>query len=682
MIDKFIIGLIVIMCTAIICQAQEYPQREVNLELLADELFGFQDQDLNYEDLYENMALLLANPLNLNAATGEELRFLNILNELQIKNLLEYRKSNGALLSVYELQAIPAFDLVTIYKIIPFVRVEENEPVRSLWKRVLNEENNYLILRYGRTLQQKRGFTNEVNKDSQFKGTNDDLYVRFRTSRVNDFSLGFTLQQDAGEQFSWSKNQYGFDFTSFHIQAMNKGKLKNIIVGDFQTQFAQGLVLGGNVGYGKGSETIGTVRRANLGFLPYTSQNEIGYRRGVAFTWQLNSSITISSFYSLTWRDATLAGDTLEDTSISSFQTTGFHRNENEISNRGQVQEQNIGGIINYRNKNIDAGVIISAIEYDTPIKRQPQPYNQFSFSGTENINTSAFLNYSINNFTFFSEAAHTLNNGIAVAAGLIGSITHKLDVAIHYRNFQRNFYSFYANAFSESSMPQNESGIYWGWKYRWNNQLSASGYADLFRFPWLRYRSYIPSDGHEWLFRLNYQPTRNIMMFIQAREEAKVRNVSNDTNLYLTAHGIRRNYWFNVDYGIGQTLRFKTRAQFSTFDINHTTTKGMTVLQDVSLNVGKVSVTARYALFDTEDYDNRQYVFERDVWLAYALPAYSGNGIRNYILMQYDFSRKLTAWLRWANTRFTDRNIIGTGADAIDGNTKTDVRVQLRYRF
>jgi hypothetical protein len=677
-----IIGLIALTFTIHICVAQEYPRREVNLELLADELFGFQDQDLNYEDLYENMALLLANPLNINKATTEELRFLNILSELQIQKLIDYRNSNGALLSVYELQAIPSFDLTTIYKIIPFVRIEESTPMRSLWSRIRTEENNYFILRYGRTLQEKRGFTNDINESSKFKGTNNDLYVRFRTSKVGDFSIGFTLQQDAGEEFGWSKKQYGFDFTSFHVQLMNKGRINNFIVGDFQTQFAQGLVLGGNFGYGKGSESIGTVRRANLGLLPYTSQNEVGYKRGIALTVEVLPTLTISPFYSATWRDGTVSGDTVESTIISSFQTTGLHRNETEIKNRSQVEEQNFGTVVNYKNKNLDAGAILSIIQFNNPVRRRTQPYNQFTFTGTENINTSVFLNYSINNFTFFSEAATTINEGNALIAGLIGSITHKLDVALHYRNFQRNFYSLYSNAFAESSIPQNESGMYWGWKYRWSRKVSASGYADLFRFPWLRFRSYAPSDGHEWLFRINYQPTRSVLLFIQAREEAKVRNITNETNLYLTAQGIKRNYWFNADYGISQNLRFKTRAQFSTFNIDDRTTKGMTVLQDISVDFGKLSVTARYALFDTDDYDNRQYVFERDVWLAYSLPAYSGNGIRNYILLQYAFTKKITGWLRWASTRFTDRDTIGSGADAIDGKTKTDVRVQLRYRF
>jgi hypothetical protein len=151
----------------------------------------------------------------------------------------------------------------------------------------------------------------------------------------------------------------------------------------------------------------------------------------------------------------------------------------------------------------------------------------------------AAFLNYTFHNFTFFSEAAQTLHSGYGITTGLLGSLTPKFDIALHVRNYQRNFYSPYSNAFSENSVPQNESGIYWGWKYRWNKKFSASGYMDLFRFPWLRYRSYAPSDGHEWLVRFNYQPSKDVMIFIQAREESKARNGSNtETNLYETFQG------------------------------------------------------------------------------------------------------------------------------------------------
>jgi Helix-hairpin-helix motif len=665
--------------------AQEYPQKDVDLEVLADEIFGFQDLDLNYQELYENMAQLLANKINLNSASAEELRFLNLLSEQQVQSLIAYRSETGQLLSVYELQAVPGFDSTTINKIVSFVNVDDQEG-GTLFKRIISEENNYLIARYDRTLEKKNGFKQSEDPASKFKGDDGDLYLRFRTSKPGDFSIGFTLEKDAGEEINWSlaNKQYGFDFLSFHAQLMKKGKLKNLIIGDYQTQFGQGLLLGGSFGYGKGSEAVMTVRRSNLGFLPYTSANETGYKRGAALTYEVLRFVYLSGFYSGTLRDASVGSDTLESSSsISSFQTTGFHRNQNELKNRHLIREENYGGILNYRKGAMDAGIIYNILSYRVPINRDAQPYNQFSFEGKSLSNSGAFLNYTFHNFTFFSEVAKTQGAGYGITAGILGSLTPKLDVALHYRNYQRNFYSLYSNAFSENSTPQNESGMYWGWKYRWNKKFSASGYADLFRFPWLRYRSYAPSTGHEWLLRFTYQPSRNVLIFLQAREESKVRNGGNNQdNLYKTFEGIKRNYWINFDYPVSDNIKMKTRAQFSTFDFDCTHTKGMTILHDININFRKLSLVCRYAIFDTEDYDNRQYVYERDVWLAYSLPAYSGKGIRNYVVAEYAFSKKFSIWIRYAHTRYTDRDTIGSGADAISGREKNDIRIQTRIKI
>ncbi|MBX2945986.1 MAG: helix-hairpin-helix domain-containing protein [Cyclobacteriaceae bacterium] len=667
--------------------AQEYPRKDVNLERLVDELFGFQDQDLNYEDLYENLALLLANPLNLNKATAEELRFVNILSEEQLQNLLSYRNENGPFLSVYELQAIPGIDLPTIYRIIPFVAVYDPATTlnASLWQRMLKEGNTYLIARFERTLETRRGFTDAATEPQRFLGDANKIYMRFRSSRAGDYSIGFTVEKDAGEQVLWTPNQkqFGFDYNSFHAQVMNKGKIKNLIVGDYQAQFAQGLLLGSNFGFGKGAETITTIRRSNLGFLPYTSINETGYLRGTAVTYEASKNILVSGFYSNTWRDATILSDTIEGVMASAFQTTGLHRNIAELNRRKTIQEQQLGFILNYQNKKVDAGLIYHGLSYHLPVNRNSQPYNQFSFSGSILQNLGGFLNYTVNNFTFFSEAGKTISGGVGLSAGLLGSVTNQLDISLHYRNYQRNFHSFYSNAFAEGSMPQNERGLYWGWRYRWNRKYNMTGYMDIFRFPWLRYRSYSPSTGYEYLLRFNYHPSRNIHLFVQLREESKDRNRSgSDNNLYLTDTGIKRNYWLNADYRINQVLSLKTRAQFSSYSINQVTTYGMIVLQDISINFNKLSLTMRYALFDSDDFDNRQYVFERDVWLAFSMPAFSGTGIRNYALLQYDFTKRFTLWIRYAHIRYTDRQTIGSGADRIDGNIRNDIKLQCRIRL
>ena len=170
--------------------------------------------------------------------------------------------------------------------------------------------------------------------------------------------------------------------------------------------------------------------------------------------------------------------------------------------------------------------------------------------------------------------------------------------------------------------------------------------------------------------------------MFLQIREESKTRNISNDTNLYIQANGIKRIYWINCDYSAPPYLTFKTRAQFSTYQLNGVTTRGFALAQDVTVSAGRWSISFRHALFDTDDYDNRIYFYERDVWLAYSFPAYFGVGVRNYVLVQYKLTRKIDIWLRWSHTRYINRTEIGSEGETIVGNTANDIKFQARLSF
>ncbi len=667
--------------------AQDAAADENDFQKIADDLYGVQDLDLNYEELYDNLAQLLSHPLDINKATDEELRFLKILSEEQIKSLLDYRLINGYLLSVYELQAIPGFDLATIQKITPYIQVRDPASTinRSLWQRVQNESDSYFIMRYERMLQTKAGFQSETEADDHFKGSPDKLSVRFRSSRPGDFSFGFSAEKDAGEQFTWnqSQHQYGFDYISFHAQLQNKGRLKNLVVGDFQSQFGQGLMIGGIFGMGKGGETITTVRRSNIGHLPYTSFSEAGNLRGVATTIEVSRNIYWSSFFSRTKRDAQINDSTEETSLISSLVTTGLHRNEKELAKRRTTGEQNFGSVIQYKTQRIDAGILYNQIVYDDAVSKTANRYNQFIFSGSRNENTGIYLNYNFRNAAFFSEFSHSLRGGSAYIAGVLWNLAPRVDVALLYRNFDRSYHAFYSNAFAEGSTTQNERGTYWGWKYTVHRRLNVTGYIDLFQFAWLRYRIYTPSEGHEWLVRINYQPSRKTTLFAQMREETKVRNIAAPTTtLYTTNPGRKYNYWISSDIGASDHVRFKTRLQFSSYSIQHHTTRGMVLMQDIRFNMRKLEVTARYALFDTDDYDNRQYVYENDVWLAFSLPAYYGRGIRRYILLEYKLNSYVSFWFRYADTRYTDRDAVGSGVDETDGAVRSDLKFQTRIKF
>lgn len=678
--------LVVCICLSSAAFAQDIKRENIDPSKIADELYGIQDGDLNYEDLYENLLQLLSHPLDLNKVNNEELRFIKVLSEEQIESFMKYRAENGKLISIYELQAIPGFDLDIIHKLVPLVKVSDPTSTldHSFWDRVKNEGNNYFISRYERTLQTRNGFADESDSLHRFKGSPDKLYLRFRSSRPGDYSFGLTAEKDPGETISWNpKHQYyGFDYLSFHIQVQNKGRLKNLIVGDFQSQFAQGIMLGGGFGTGKGSETVLTARRTNIGLLPYTSVNEVGFLRGAAATVEVTPRTLVTAFVSRTKRDATSIDDTLSNTSISSLQSSGLHRSVVELSKRKIITDQNAALIAQYKAGQLDAGLMYNIVNFSADLTPNPKPYNQFAFKGRTQQDVGAYVNYSFLNVALFSEFSRSIRGGNAFLAGALLGLSSRLDLAISYRCYDRDYFSFYSNAFGESSTTQNEKGIYWGWKYRLTRRMGLNGYIDLFEFPWLRYRAYSPSKGSEWLLRLTYQPSRKVMIFAQAREEMKERNTGDNNIKFATDMGRKYNYWISVEYGLRQKLRMKTRAQFSAFRFNDRTTRGFVLLQDISAEIGKLQITGRYAITDTDDYDNRQYVYENDVWLAYSMPAYSGVGTRKMILIEYKLNRFVSIWIRFASSRFPNEEKIGSGMDSIDTNVKNDVKFQLRISF
>jgi len=672
--------------------AQEYIPPDIDVNRIIDEWYGAQDQDLDYSDLYENLVQLLAHPLNLNTVTAEQLGFIKILSTEQIQNLLAYRTEQKNFLSVYELQSVPAFDVETLHQLAPFVYVPDpaSQLNAAFLERIKKESNNYLLLRYGRSLPPGIEYTTQSDSNARFKGSPENLYVRFRSSIPGQYSVGFTAEKDAGERLQWdpATQYYGFDYLSFHAQLQNKGRIKNLIVGDYQGQFGQGLMLGGIFGMGKGGETITTVRRTNIGLLPYTSVYEAGFMRGAAATLALTSHWFATGFYSNTLRDGAVSVDSVaaadaETAFISAFQTTGLHRTAKELAARHQIRDRSWGTLLQYKTHDLDAGILFNQVDFDAQVVPKPTPYNPFAFRGARNQNIGGYLNYTFQNVSVFGEYARSLNGGSAGIAGALVSLSGHLDLALLYRKFAPDFYTFYSNAFAEGSTTQNEEGFYWGWKYKPNRRWTFAGYMDLFRFPWLRFRTYAPTTGSEGLLRVVYQPSRTAMLFIDARQEVKSRNETSLTNnLYHVLEGTKWLYRINIDYGINQPIHLKTRAQLSTLHFRGKSTQGFILLQDLSVRSGPLKWTGRYALFDTDDYDNRQYTYENDVWLACSMPAYYGRGVRKVLMVEYKASRIVTVWVRYSQTRYTTREEISSSAGTIPGDYRDDIRIQLRIAF
>ena len=673
--------------------AQDFPKGNIDPQLLIEELFDQQSENTNYEELYESLLLYYSHPIDINRATKEELLNIFVITNAQIDSLISYRNKYGKLISLYELQAVPGFRLNTIRKLAAFLEVNHRRgQQKKFLYRLQHQGSNYWLIKYERSLQNKKGYLRNPEEGSFYIGSPYKVYSRVRIAKPHDYSFGVTMEKDAGESFRWSPTteQYGFDFYSAHAMLENRGIFNRVILGDYQMQFGQGLLLSSGFNVGKGSETVRTVRRNNIGIRPYTSVLESRFFRGGAATYQFKR-FELTPFYSYLSNDFRVSDTEIDSirevTQINEFTSlpeTGFHRTASELSSKSNLIEQNYGANLLYTSekRNFQLGITFLQTIFDKRVLKKPTYYNQFDFSGTHNLNISLSTHYNWRNFSFFGEFARSSSGGTGSVFGFASSLSAKLELAMVLRNYDPDFHSFYGASFGENTRNANEKGIYWGLKVIPNTRWKLTAYFDYFEFPWLKYGVKSPSSGIEYLSRISYKPSRNKLFYFQFREERKGITIKVDEqNSQILTNRIRRNYVLNMDYPISENFSAKTRVQWSSFSIEDFTS-GMALAQDINYKSRYWSISSRIVYFHTDNFDNRQYMYEKDVLYTFSIPAYSGKGMRYYLVLQIKPTRQLTLWAKFAETIFVDRQEVGSGLEEINGNVRSDIKIQARYTF
>lgn len=654
-----------------------------------------QTEGTDYQVVFDNLAQLYGNPLDLNQATRDELAATLLLTERQITNLLTYRTANGNLLDLAELQAIPDFDVPSIQRLRPFVTIRSG----VLSADVPAPTDNYLLARYERTLEEQKGFTEAPqNKNGTFplryQGNPGQWYLRYRNSRPGFYSVGFTLEQDPGEAFRWNPatRQYGVDYISFHAQIQRRGRWRNVIIGDFQQQIGQGLIFSAGFSLGKNAETVLTVRRPTLGARPYTSLTEYGYLRGISATYSLMPALDLTLIAARNRRDANIAaGRTTQDENVvTSFGTSGLHQTSSDLLDLRAVAETNLGAHLHYHTQQLQLGLTVLQTSFDTRLQKRDLTYNNYDFVGRQNLVVGLHGGYVWRNLNLFGEVARssgsvTNSGGIGAIAGVLSSLSQRLDVALLARHYDRNFHSFYGNGFAESSRASNETGLYSGVKYSVYRKLTLGGFVDLFRFPGWKYLVDAPSGGFDYLLTATYTPNRQTRFALIFHDEHKEKNKPNSRTSPREVVGTtRRNLALTADYTLAPGLTMRSRLQAGTFGYASSTTSsvGFAVIQDATYERGRLSLSGRVALFGTDDYDSRQYAYERDVLYAFSFPAYFDRGLRHYLLARYQVSKHLDIWFRYARTDITNQPDVGSDLDLIAAPHKTEMKLQVRWRF
>lgn len=670
---------------------------EVLVETIAEQA-GENDENIDYNTLVDDLLIYSEKPLNLNAATRDDLERLIILDDIAINSLLKHREEHGKLLSMLELQGIKGFSMNTIRMIMPFVTVNESSSTRFTFKEMWKEGRHELVVRYDRTLEEKKGYSEiedsllAQSPNSRYLGSPDRVWARYRFQFGNRVSLGVTMEKDAGEEFFKGSNPQGFDFYSAHLFVRNIGILKAAALGDFQAQFGQGLTFFSGLAFGKSANGVGIKRNAQ-GLRPYTSVDENRFLRGGAATIGIGKRVDVTAFVSYKSVDASITAtgnDTLVEAEevFSSIFSSGFHRTPGELAKKHAIDELIYGGNINYRHKRLQVGVTGVSYHFSKPFTRSPDLYNVNEFSGTQNSNFGLDYSYLFRNFNFFGEFSMSQNLGFATTHGVLMTLDPKVTVTAMVRHLEADYQAVYANAVTENSRMNNETGYYLGIALNPFKGWYVNGFFDLFRFPWLRYQVNSPSYGYEGIAQLSYRPNRNLdisFRFRQKNKEVSVSAANNTEPIGYTEDEVRSSYRLHLSYRLSKAWSLRSRVEYSRYRRGEgEVEQGFMVFQDLIFKPLSfpVSFSTRLAYFDTETYNARIYAYENDILYAYSFPAYYYRGMKAYLNIRYDITRNISVWFRISNLFYHDRNTVGSGLEEIDGNHRTDIRAQVRFKI
>ncbi len=661
----------------------------VIVENIVEQIVQSQEQEeYDFDEIFDDLLFFYRHKINLNSATREELEKLHFLNDIQIDAIIRYREKTGEFISIYELNLIPELSEHDIQLLVPFVTVEKVQKIRPIkLKNALKYGRNQLFIRDKFILQKQRGYTLPDSVNTRYLGNRHKFYMRYKFTYRNRILAGVTMEKDAGEQFFRGAQKYGFDFYSAHVEINQLTKhINRLVIGDYLGKFGQGLVIWNGFSMGKSAFVL-DVRRRPQGLRKYSSTNENLFFRGTGITVQYGK-FYITTFGSYKKIDANLQYDTLNSQTpeyASSLLNTGYHRTPSEIAKRHTVNELVGGFDLTYKGDHWHWGLTSIAYKWSVPLVQPGVLYRLNPISRNYGGNLGFNWFYLNHRFSFFGEIATDVDANLATVMALTLPMYYRLEAVVLYRYFSPSYFSFYGNAFSESTSPQNEQGFYTGLKILPAKKWEISLYFDHYQFPWMRYRLYEPQAwGNDIFAQIDFAPSRRMSMYLRFRTELKPQNLTADSlisPLVLPTVNTRLRYHFN--YQLNDQILLRSRIEFSRY-VKDSVQHGFMIFQDIRYRPQVLPLTFywRFVVFDAP-YNCRIYAYENDVLYAFSVPAYFYQGFRTYFLVKYQINKHLTFWLKYAQTTYTDRNVISPGSlNEIDGNTKSELKFQLRFKF
>ena len=614
----------------------------------------------------------LDHPLCINTATYDQLEALGLLTPWEIEALLRYRKDYGLIVGAHELLYIPDFPAEKARQLAAYLSFEPEQMPES-WAQTLKRGRHELALRYGRALSRSKAYT-----EHRYAGTPDAAALRYRFRADDRLQIGLAMEKDAGEKGvpdSWA----GFlALGDVRPPAAKRHAplLKSWIIGTYTLNFGYGLHLGGGLfGGGLDAELLA---RAGGGLKPFASTAESGYFSGSALRLQAARHTELTLFYSHRRVDAAI-----EDGTITSLPTGGYHRTESECEKRRQATQQVLGLAVEQALNNAKVGATFSYTFLDRAFQPAVSPYNQYNHLSNQVLGGSIYYRTLWRSLHIYGEAGwsgilrdgsekHTFS--AALFQGLQWKVHPRFSLAAQLRCYPRSYGGFFVQAPGRQSKAYNEYGLGLLARTNFSDRLHLDFAADFAAHPWYGYPQKPPFVERRYDFKLSYAARRYALQVYALYQ-------------YRQSGEAAAGFWANATHRLRLHLAYDSPGGFlyrSRLELHPAAETDYLLYQDFGFRSpnGKFSCNARFALFQTAPSGERFYAYESDLLYNAAFPSYGGRGQRFYIFLRYKPFRFMTLEARYAHTLYDHRFTSGSGLNESPGGLQPEIKAQIRFKF
>jgi hypothetical protein len=628
------------------------------------------DQDYHRESLFEVLNDMLNTPVHINQCDSLELISTYLFTPHQVSEILKYRKRYGDIEDLQELSHLDNFTPSFIKSIGPFFVLNPSEkPTQYSGTRLkghIISSNKYMS-------PQSKAYTDKLYYGTPFKH-NLRARVRYRNYRI-----GINIEKDPGESFYTSALNKFTTHYSYFINYKTNGVMKNLILGNYKLLLGQGIAL-------TNTRTIQNPFSPQSGnkqmlIRPSNSSSEATDFRG--FCTQLhhdNKNALI--FFSYRSMHANADTNQFGKTVIRSIKKDGLFRTEKEIKKHNQLKELVTGINISKKWQYLKVGVLAYYQRFNTAFASDSSNmYKNGNFTGKENIAGSIHFNGIYKKWNYFGEYAMSKNLSNALVLGLALQAHPGLSTGITFRHFGREYQNFYSGGFKKLGGSGEEQGFTFYLHSQFIPLTEVFYRANLYKStgPIFYSNQGVEYETHK--LNILFHPRNDIQISLRyayKKEEREVRETGEmkktkllTNNLFTLRVNIQAEAWLELR----STIMFRPLKKESYSSL---------LAQDFRLRpIGKdYSIDIRISLFSIQNWQDRLYLYEHDVLYAFSIPAFTDKGQRAYLNFKYRLFKELQIMAKIGITNYTNKKEIGSGADLISGNIKTEYNLLVKFSF